>query len=121
MSHRSVLIFLACLLLPLVTCSRDNIWPWTAATSSIAAVQSQTYHVRTDGGSAEQCTGLADAPYPGGGTNQPDAWDHPIRAPGNSQNSGKVTRSPVGEKQLDPVRKKLVVNSDSSRLNGLLP
>ena len=39
-----------------------------------------TYYVRADGGSAEQCTGLADAPYPGGGTGQPCAWDHPFRA-----------------------------------------
>jgi len=38
------------------------------------------YYVRTDGGSAEQCTGLADAPYPGAGTGQACAWDHPFRA-----------------------------------------
>lgn len=36
--------------------------------------------MRTDGGSPEQCTGLVDAPYPGSGTNQPCAWDHPFRA-----------------------------------------
>ena len=40
----------------------------------------QTYYVRPDGGSAEQCTGLANAPYPGSGLNQPCAWDHPFRA-----------------------------------------
>ena len=39
-----------------------------------------TYYVRTDGGSAEQCTGLVSAPYLGSGTNQPCAWDHPFRA-----------------------------------------
>jgi hypothetical protein len=44
-----------------------------------AALQ-QTYYVRTDGGSAQECTGLADAPYPGSGANQPCAWDHPFRA-----------------------------------------
>lgn len=38
------------------------------------------YYVRPDGGSQEQCTGLADAPYPGSGTGQPCAWDHPFRA-----------------------------------------
>ncbi|MGA3056945.1 MAG: choice-of-anchor Q domain-containing protein [Candidatus Limnocylindrales bacterium] len=38
------------------------------------------YYVRPDGGSSEQCTGLADAPYPGSGTGQPCAWDHPFRA-----------------------------------------
>lgn len=39
-----------------------------------------TYYVRTDGGTAEQCTGLVNAPYPGSGLNQPCAWDHPFRA-----------------------------------------
>ncbi len=39
-----------------------------------------TYYVRPDGGSLEQCTGLADAPYPGSETAQPCAWDHPFRA-----------------------------------------
>src|SRR5512141_1507224 len=38
------------------------------------------YYVRPDGGSSEQCTGLADASYPGSGANQPCAWDHPFRA-----------------------------------------
>lgn len=32
-----------------------------------------TYYVRPDGGSADQCTGLVDAPYPGSGTDQPCA------------------------------------------------
>jgi hypothetical protein len=36
--------------------------------------------VRTDGGSSSQCTGLANAPYPGSGSGQPCAWDHPFRA-----------------------------------------
>jgi len=39
-----------------------------------------TFFIRTDGGSAEQCTGLEDAPYPGSGFAQPCAWDHPFRA-----------------------------------------
>ncbi|MBI4673611.1 MAG: right-handed parallel beta-helix repeat-containing protein [Chloroflexi bacterium] len=39
-----------------------------------------TYYVRTDGGNLSQCTGLANLPYPGSGTNQPCAWDHPFRA-----------------------------------------
>ncbi len=38
------------------------------------------YYVRPDGGSAELCSGVVDAPYPGTGTNQPCAWDHPFRA-----------------------------------------
>lgn len=39
-----------------------------------------TYYVRPDGGTADQCTGLINAPYPGSGLNQPCAWDHPFRA-----------------------------------------
>jgi hypothetical protein len=38
------------------------------------------YYVRPDGGSTERCTGRVDAPYPGSGTGQPCAWDHPFRA-----------------------------------------
>lgn len=45
-----------------------------------AAAQSGAFYIRPDGGSAEQCTGRADAPYPGSGVNQPCAWDHPFRA-----------------------------------------
>jgi hypothetical protein len=45
-----------------------------------------TYFVRPDGGSAVQCSGLADAPFPGAGSGLPCAWDHPFRAlpPGGS-------------------------------------
>ena len=45
-----------------------------------------TYYVRTDGGDATQCTGLADAAYPGSGTGQPCAFIHPFIAlpPGGS-------------------------------------
>jgi hypothetical protein len=45
-----------------------------------------TYFVRSDGGSALECTGLADASYQGTGIGQPCAWDHPFRAlpPGGS-------------------------------------
>lgn len=38
------------------------------------------FYVRPDGGSSSQCTGLVDAAYPGSGTGQPCAWDHPFRA-----------------------------------------
>jgi PKD repeat protein len=40
----------------------------------------ETYFVRTDGGSADQCTGLSDAPYPGNGNGQACAWNHPFVA-----------------------------------------
>jgi hypothetical protein len=44
------------------------------------------WHVRTDGGSASQCTGQVDAAYPGSGSNQACAWNHPFVAlpPGGS-------------------------------------
>ena len=48
----------------------------TRATS----IQGGIYYVREDGGSALECTGLADAPYPGSGTGQPCAWNHPFQA-----------------------------------------
>ena len=37
-----------------------------------------TYYIRTDGGSDTQCTGKADAAYPGTGTNQACAFSHPF-------------------------------------------
>ncbi|PKO22759.1 MAG: hypothetical protein CVU38_07755 [Chloroflexi bacterium HGW-Chloroflexi-1] len=55
--------------------------PFAPATgATLRQAQGNAYYVRTDGGSAEQCTGLADAPYPGSGAHQPCAWDHPFRA-----------------------------------------
>jgi len=53
------------------------ILPLVSLASSAPAA---TFHVRTDGGSPSQCTGLADAAYPGAGAGQPCAWDHPFRA-----------------------------------------
>ncbi len=49
--------------------------------------QAATYYVRTDGGTATQCTGLADAAYDGSGTGEACAFIHPfwaIAVPGNS-------------------------------------
>ena len=39
-----------------------------------------TYYVRTDGGSSSQCTGKADAAYPGSGTGKACAWSNPSYA-----------------------------------------
>jgi hypothetical protein len=50
------------------------------AAEPVRSPSAATYYVRPDGGSTSQCTGLADAPYPGSGTGQPCAWDHPFRA-----------------------------------------
>lgn len=43
-------------------------------------LHAKTYYVRTDGGSAVQCTGQADAAYPGHGIGRPCAWSHPFIA-----------------------------------------
>ncbi|WP_045213655.1 hypothetical protein [Desulfonatronovibrio magnus] len=53
---------------------------------AIATAYSGTYYIRTDGGDALQCTGLADAPYPGAGTAQACAWSHPFWALDTSGN-----------------------------------
>ena len=45
-----------------------------------SAQAATTYYVRTDGGDASQCTGRADAKYPGSGTGQACAWKHPFFA-----------------------------------------
>jgi len=52
----------------------------------VEPAQSTTYCVHPNEASPEQCTGLVNAPYPGSGTDQPCAWDHPFRAlpPGGS-------------------------------------
>lgn len=66
--------------------SSDNSFHPTSAAlapkpeSELYASGSTTYYVRLDGGSADQCTGRANAPYPGSGTAVPCAWDHPFRA-----------------------------------------
>lgn len=52
--------------------------PFTA--SGDFQITGTVYYVRPDGGSVEQCTGLADAPYPGSGVQQPCAWNHPFQA-----------------------------------------
>jgi hypothetical protein len=54
--------------------------PSPTPTPTLTSGPATTWYVRPDGGSPEQCTGTADAPYPGSGTNQPCAWDHPFRA-----------------------------------------
>ncbi|MBB1087404.1 hypothetical protein H4F99_02750 [Lysobacter sp. SG-8] len=45
------------------------------ALGATSAAQATTYFIRTDGGSAAQCTGTSDAPYPGSGNNQACAWN----------------------------------------------
>jgi len=53
----------------------------TAGFSAWGSAQAaNTYYVRVDGGTAAQCTGLADAPYPGTGRAQACAWNSPHAA-----------------------------------------
>ncbi len=61
--------------------------PQTAFEGSVSASlaynakgSATTYYVRPDGGTSTQCTGLADAPYPGTGQGQACAWRHPFWA-----------------------------------------
>lgn len=49
----------------------------SALLAATASAQAATKYVRDDGGTASQCTGLADAAYPGSGTGQACAWNHP--------------------------------------------
>jgi hypothetical protein len=45
------------------------------------SLSAATYYVRPDGGTAEQCNGLTDAPYtPGNSGVNPCAWNHPFQA-----------------------------------------
>ena len=39
----------------------------------------ETYYVRPKGGTRSQCTGQANADYPGNGTNKPCAFNHPFQ------------------------------------------
>lgn len=55
---------LLCLLLLLFSCAAFG-----------SAEAATTYYVRTDGGNAAQCTGRADAAYPGSGTGRACAWN----------------------------------------------
>jgi len=46
----------------------------------MADASANTYYIRTDGGTSEQCTGTTDVPYPGSGSHQSCAWSHPFWA-----------------------------------------
>lgn len=81
-SHSRLSLFLkisAALLLAFLVLAFAGILP-AQATAPAPAQTFTTWYVRPDGGSADQCTGRVNAPYPGSGTGQPCAWDHPFRA-----------------------------------------
>jgi hypothetical protein len=82
--RRIILVLLAFLLAGCASATPATVAtpPAPAATTPLGppAAAATTYYVRPDGGSTTQCDGRADAPYPGSGTGQPCAWDHPFRA-----------------------------------------
>ncbi|GGG69958.1 hypothetical protein GCM10011585_10100 [Edaphobacter dinghuensis] len=45
---------------------------------SCVSAHAKTWYIRTDGGTATQCTGLVNAAYSGSGTAQPCAYNHPF-------------------------------------------
>ncbi len=55
-------------------------WLLPLGLAACTAAQAATYYVRTDGGDPGQCTGLADAAYPGRGRGKACAWKHPFHA-----------------------------------------
>ena len=71
---------------PFPTCWTAGAWsPATAPAGACVTpppppTSGTTYYVRPDGGTAAQCTGRADAAYPGSGTAQACAWAHPFWA-----------------------------------------
>jgi hypothetical protein len=56
-------------------------WMVACVLSLLAApAAANTFYVRADGGTAAQCTGKIDAPYPGSGSAQACAFHHPFDA-----------------------------------------
>jgi hypothetical protein len=74
---QALILVLVCSACAPATAASDRSPPTTLPTADRAPA---TYYVRLHGGSPAQCTGLADAAYPGSGTGQDCAWDHPFRA-----------------------------------------
>lgn len=82
-----LLLVLACLLSACLPTQMDGMTePATGTSHNVPTAsasgpnQGTTYYVRSDGGSAAECTGLVNAPYPGSGTGQACAWNHPFQA-----------------------------------------
>jgi hypothetical protein len=51
----------------------------TITVAALPATAGTTWYIRLDGGTNTQCTGTTNAPYPGTGTNQPCAYNHPYQ------------------------------------------
>jgi len=89
MKKRKTILYIICLVFILVFSACQN----NTASSSGESSQSvenrfqptphaggETFYIRPDGGTVEQCTGLVDTAYPGTGTGQACAWNHPFQA-----------------------------------------
>ena len=80
-----------------------------------------TYYVRTDGGTAVQCNGRADAAYPGSGTNLSCAWNHPFVAlPPSTSNHPQAPRIHGGDTLIiDPGSYEIGIGAkDATQLYG---
>ena len=66
--------------------------------SNTSTPDENTYYVRPDGGTPEECSGFVDAAYPGSGSKQACAWDHPFRAlpPGGTPRIGGGSTLVIG-------------------------
>ena len=94
------------------TCIPDQSEPAIPVAKASAAHAGATYFVRTDGGDASQCTGRADAPYPGSGSAQACAWKNPgiaLPASGRARIGAGDTlligggTYPIGEGGMQPI------------------
>jgi hypothetical protein len=67
----------------LYTCTATNTWSASPTYTPFTyphplTVTSNTWYIKTTGGTASQCTGLVNAAYPGSGSGQPCAFSHPF-------------------------------------------
>jgi hypothetical protein len=59
---------------------RFPFFQWIILLVAAGLLPAATYYIRTDGGTAQQCTGLSNLAYSGTGEGQPCAWVHPFWA-----------------------------------------
>ncbi|MFN9450775.1 MAG: right-handed parallel beta-helix repeat-containing protein [Rubrivivax sp.] len=80
---------------------------WMIALSALSlgveASESRTYYVRTDGGTAAQCSGQVDAPYVPGVSRDRCAWNNPMIAlPSNGDGPGSTRLAPGDTLDIAP-------------------
>lgn len=73
------------------------------ALAQARAAEPKTYYVRTDGGTAAQCSGLVDAPFGPAVTQARCAWSHPMIAlPSNGEGRGSTLLAPGDTLEIAP-------------------